>query len=54
MEFPKGWGAKKWKFSNGRGCLCGIIFPEGPAKLTIIEHVFICISCCYGEKKIDK
>ena len=50
MEFPRGWGAKKWKFSNGWGCPCRIIFPEGPAKLAIIEHVFICISCCYGEK----
>lgn len=54
MEFLRGWGAKKWKFSNGRGCLCGIIFLEGPAKLTIIEHLFICISCCYGKKEIDK
>ena len=53
-NFRRGWGAKKWKFSNGRGGPCGIIFPEGHAKLTIIEHVFICISCCYGEKKIDK
>lgn len=54
MEFPRGWGAKKLKFPNGRGCPCGIVFPEGPAKLAIIEHVFIHTLCCYGEKKIDK
>lgn len=39
MEFPRGKGFKRPKFPKERGCSCEIIFPEGHAKLAILEDL---------------
>ena len=47
MEFPRGKGFKRPKFPKERGSSCEIIFPEGHAKLVIIDSDRKCTYAYY-------